>query len=185
MHVLYANVCNTAMAMPSQASVYASASCHRGYTAPSIGCMTQILLCWKRDHLIKDNAFNVMCKTKHRVELRAGNSHPPSLYVCKVVLGVNSVAEYERHMCVKECAAFVRSPSDLWILHKDEKCPKCKEWRFEEYQTQAGPKVRARKYFYDFGLAEVVQELHNDPEFCQLRRTSQRGQDRLLFWKVC
>jgi hypothetical protein len=41
MHVLYANVCNTAMAMPSQASVYASGSCHRGYTAPTLGCMTE------------------------------------------------------------------------------------------------------------------------------------------------
>jgi hypothetical protein len=43
MHVLYANVCNTAMAMPSQASVYASGSCYRGYTAPTMGCMTAVV----------------------------------------------------------------------------------------------------------------------------------------------
>jgi hypothetical protein len=66
MHVLYANVCNSAMAMPSQAIVYASGSCHRGCTVPTIGCMTavvpsyvEVIPCWMQS----------CCMTHHENEI--------------------------------------------------------------------------------------------------------------------
>jgi hypothetical protein len=84
-----------------------------------------IKLCWKRDNNIKDNAFDELCKTAHHVELPAGNFHPPSLYLMKVVLGVDSVADFDRHMCVMECAAFPPLPPDQWLEHREDKCSKC------------------------------------------------------------
>ena len=38
------------------------------------------------------------------------------------------------------------------------------------YQTKRGPRVRARKCFYSFGLERPIAKLYDDAEFCKVRR---------------
>jgi hypothetical protein len=128
----------------------------------------------------KDNEFNRYCKLHSQYALPEGNFYPPSLHVCKVILDIEEVSKYERHVCVNDCTVFPIQREEDWLAHRQDRCPHCEEKRFEEYRVAAGPCARPCKVFWYFGVAETMQEYFNDKEFCRLRRYARL--DTSDFW---
>lgn len=140
------------------------------------------LLSQKVKHNTKDNEFNDRCRLEHHHLRPPGNLYPPSLHVCKVVLGVEPIQAYSKHVCVNDCyGSFPDLPEAEWAAHAEDKCPVCKtELRFASYRVAGGVKYKPRKEYWDFGLRETIREYFADPEYCRLRRSDRR--DRSDFW---
>ncbi len=86
----------------------------------------------KREHAMRDAAFEGMCGMIAHCLLPKGNVFPPTLYLMKRILGAREAAEYERHVCVKECYSWPPLPRAAWPAHAADTCPKCGEQRFQQ-----------------------------------------------------
>jgi hypothetical protein len=128
----------------------------------------------------KDNAFDRSCKLEHHYDLRPGNFYPPSLHVCKVILGIPLVRNFERHVCVNDCFVFSDLQEEEWLGSQGDACPVCKEARFTTIRVTDGEKAKPRKVFWDFGVEATIKEFFADPEFCKLRKSSRS--DTTDFW---
>jgi hypothetical protein len=51
--------------------------------------------------------------------------HPPSLHVCKQIVGCKSADDVERHVCINGCQTFEHLPRSRWAAHKEDTCGKC------------------------------------------------------------
>jgi hypothetical protein len=54
-----------------------------------------------------------------------GSKHPPSLHICKQLVGCRSPDDVERHVCVNYCKTFDHLPRSRWAAHKDDACGVC------------------------------------------------------------
>ena len=104
-----------------------------------------LALSMKRRHHQTDQHFEEECKLNHNVRLPPGNTHPTSLYMMKKLAGCREVHEVEQHVCVNDCCKFKKLQPRQYRTAVFERCPKCKELRFDVKQTSRGQRVVPRK----------------------------------------
>lgn len=101
------------------------------------------------------------------------NRYPPSLFICRKVLGIDSLDAYERHLC--PCGCDYQYPNQRrpeWKEHARLRrcgedcplcrCPKCGAWRFIE--LDGGIIEPANVYYF---LLDAIDQLYLDPVWVQ------------------
>lgn len=130
---------------------------------------------------------------------------PKSLYLVRESLDVPSIDQVEYHICPCQQHIYKHVAKEEWILHRDEKCPKCEKSRFRVVTKPDGslmvsPRkvchllVRYRRYlnevlfremqvFYAFKLESQIKRLFRIPEFARKRGTQRDSADTNSFFK--
>jgi hypothetical protein len=128
------------------------------------------------DSRIDRAALNSLLHFLAKELLPVGNLLPPSLHLCKKVLGVESWRAKERHVCNSEkCVGHVFGHLDRkeWNHHKHEQCPNCHTSRFVEKKIGNKEVLFPRAWYLDLGLESAIKHMFEDTWF-----TSQRGKHR-------
>lgn len=131
---------------------------------------------------------------REQVEMFGGNSapdnprnrYPPSLYICRLILGVSDLDAYEQHLCPGGCVhVFPHLRKREWKAHADRacecascRCPCCGASRWERLD---GGKVQPalRCYFLD----DALQMFFKDPVWTRHVEAG-RGRDDAAFWRT-
>ena len=114
------------------------------------------------------------------------NRHPPSLQICRVVLGVSSLDDYEEHLCASGCNhVFPHMSQRDWRAHAASRlcgpryhlcrCSHCLSCRFKELE---GGRVVASLMCYF--LRDALQQLFYDPVWV---RHMQHSREHARYWK--
>eukprot|EP00882_Tetradesmus_deserticola_P007756 GHRQ01008166.1.p1 GENE.GHRQ01008166.1~~GHRQ01008166.1.p1 ORF type:complete len:392 (+),score=63.85 GHRQ01008166.1:1269-2444(+) len=86
------------------------------------------------------------------------------------LVGCREVHEVEQHVCVNDCCKFNKLKPNQYRGALRQKCPVCKELRFNTKMTARGDRILPRKVYYDFGLEKVIREkFFTDPAWCAAR----------------
>lgn len=96
------------------------------------------LMSLKHEKHIGDNAFDSLLKAlKYAILPQEDNYCPPSLYICRKILGIQDIEDCEVHVCSNDCHVYKDK-----ISRKDYKavaegpdppcCPDCGETRFKK-----------------------------------------------------
>ena len=80
---------------------------------------------------IKDKAFSTLLSIVKAL-LPPDNLLPPSLHLCKGIIGVTPLESVEYHVCPNDCCLFENLPKEDWSKHANQKCEKCGSRRFKE-----------------------------------------------------
>ncbi len=81
---------------------------------------------------MRDGNFNRVLRMNHDCILPEGNLCPPSLYIMRKVLGILDAADFQYHVCVKDCHSWDHTPKASWKAHAGDQCPECGAQRFKE-----------------------------------------------------
>lgn len=69
-----------------------------------------------------------------------------------------------------------------WGLHMHDKCPKCESPRFKvRHLTGGRMRLTPQRPYYDFGIANILQTLARDPEFCARQPAGVHGPEQVPF----
>lgn len=135
-----------------------------------------VLASEKVEGRMSDKCVDRMCRYMADCALPEGNLHPPSLYLLKKCLQVDTADMFEEHVCVNDCHRFPKLSRSQFQAHMDEKCPHCEHPRFQVVELSSGVVIKPYKVFWDLGLARTLQEsFFCMPEFCEQRST---GRDK-------
>ena len=105
--------------------------------------------------------------------LPEGNYLPPSLHMCKRVLGVEQWHDKQRHVCdADDCPGYVfpKIHKKDWEQHAEDKCKCCSRPRFQRVtRGQKTPLKLNVSWFIDLGLEEAIRSFFDDESFVQQR----------------
>lgn len=80
---------------------------------------------------MKVSTFENILKLLDKVFKPLSADFPTSLYLVRKVLEVPEFDAVEEHICICEGHIFQHAKKQEWNKYKNEKCPKCKEYRFK------------------------------------------------------
>ncbi len=64
------------------------------------------------EHNFRDVGFSKLCRLMHETLLPPGNRFPPSWYLVKRILGIQSLGLHEYHVCKKGCCTWEPIPKE-------------------------------------------------------------------------
>lgn len=130
----------------------------------------------KHDRKLDQTALDAIISALSGYFLPKDNILPPSLHLCKRVLGVQLWHKKERHCCDNpNCVGHVYEYVDRsnWTEHSKEACPGCGESRFVEVRMGSSTRLKPRYWFIHLGVKDALQDFFEDAWF-----TEQRGNHR-------
>lgn len=105
--------------------------------------------------------------------LPEGNNLPPSLHMCKRVLGVEQWHEKQRHVCdADDCAGYVfpQIHKKDWEQHAEDVCKCCSRPRFQRVTRGRKTPLKLNvSWFIDLGLEEAIRSFFDDERFVEQR----------------
>ncbi|KAF6246117.1 hypothetical protein COO60DRAFT_1226473 [Scenedesmus sp. NREL 46B-D3] len=78
-----------------------------------------MLMAWKADHCVRDNAFAELLGML-------------SMLFLPEIMQVRDISSIKWHSCEAGCTGWAPTPKDEWHKHKDDRCPKCNGMRFKD-----------------------------------------------------
>ncbi len=159
---------------------YRSKLQHLLYEGPKGHCRVKLidaifyLLKMKHVNRSGHKALDGLIHSLHTYLLPSNNILPPSLHLCKRVLGVDKWYKFERHVCDHEgCTGYLYPHLDRakWKEHAEDTCPMCEQTRF--VTVGSSDQLKPRYWFIHLGLGSALSDFFEDSWWVQ-----QLGQHR-------
>ena len=88
-----------------------------------------VFMCLFNDANMGSNVIDKLLRLIWRI-LPRGNFLPPSFYMMKRILGIDSYVDYEYHACPCHKHRYEKISRADWAAHHGDACPKCGKTRF-------------------------------------------------------
>jgi hypothetical protein len=140
---------------------------HPLYEAPEGHCRVKLidaiffLLKMKHVNRLGHKVLDCFIHSLHSFLLPSNNILPPSLHLCKRVLGVDKWHKFERHVCDNEgCSGYLYDHLDHAQWKESDTCPLCNQTRF--VRVGSSDQLKPRYWFIHLGLESALDDFFED-----------------------
>jgi hypothetical protein len=140
---------------------------HPLYEGPEGHCRVKLidaiffLLKMKHVNRLGHKVLDCFIHSLHSFLLPSNNILPPSLHLCKRVLGVDKWHKFERHVCDNEgCSGYLYDHLDRAQWKESDTCPLCNQTRF--VRVGSSDQLKPRYWFIHLGLESALDDFFED-----------------------